>query len=275
MNAATVIQTRMGSTRFPGKVMAKLNEKHKVLDYVINQLRFCKSIKNLIIATSYLEQDDVIVKYAKENDLEYFRGEPLDVLDRYYKCAKEFSLETIVRMTSDAPFLDPTMVDRTVNKFQENDFDFVSNNIIRTFPIGIDAEVFSFNTLEKAWKEAELPSEREHVTTFMKKNNDAFKIYNLENSEKIPIYKLTVDRKEDLEFLRAIAANITKQPILMKDIYELFLQKPKILDLYNDEMNLVEGYNKSLKDDEEFLKKMNRNDNNPHLKSFKETIENN
>ena len=245
----------MGSTRFPGKVMVELNDNHNVLDYVINQLRFSKSIKNLIIATTFLEEDDIIVEYAKKNNLEYFRGEPLDVLDRYYQCAKKFSLETIVRMTSDSPFLDPLIVDKTVNKFQEDDFDFVSNNLIRTFPIGIDTEVFSFKTLEQAWKEAKLPSEREHVTTFIKKNKEVFKIYNLENNQKIPIYRLTIDRKEDLEFLRAIASNITKQPILMEDIYELFLQKPKILDLYNDGMNLTEGYNKSLKDDEEFLKK--------------------
>jgi len=245
----------MGSTRFPGKVMVELNDNHNVLDYVINQLRFSKSIKNLIIATTFLEEDDIIVEYAKKNNLEYFRGEPLDVLDRYYQCAKKFSLETIVRMTSDSPFLDPLIVDKTVNKFQEGDFDFVSNNLIRTFPIGIDTEVFSFKTLEQAWKEAKLPSEREHVTTFIKKNKEVFKIYNLENNQKIPIYRLTIDRNEDLEFLRAIASNITKQPILMEDIYELFLQKPKILDLYNDGMNLNEGYNKSLKDDEEFLKK--------------------
>jgi|TARA_Y100001949_G_scaffold131779_1_gene113212 spore coat polysaccharide biosynthesis protein SpsF len=245
----------MGSTRFPGKVMVELNDNHNVLDYVINQLRFSKSIKNLIIATTFLEEDDIIVEYAKKNNLEYFRGEPLDVLDRYYQCAKKFSLETIVRMTSDSPFLDPLIVDKTVNKFQEDDFDFVSNNLIRTFPIGIDTEVFSFKTLEQAWKEAKLPSEREHVTPFIKKNKEVFKIYNLENNQKIPIYRLTIDRNEDLEFLRAIASNITKQPILMEDIYELFLQKPKILDLYNDGMNLNEGYNKSLKDDEEFLKK--------------------
>ena len=274
MKAVAVIQTRMGSTRFPGKVMVKLNEKYKVLDYVINQLRFSKSIKNLIIATTYFEQDDVIVKYAKENGLEYFRGEPLDVLDRYYKCAKEFSLETIVRITSDAPFLDPTILDKVISKFQETGCDFASNNITRTYPIGIDAEIFSWKVLEKTWKEAELPSEREHVTTFMKKNKEIFKLYNLENNQKIPIYKLAIDRKEDLEFLRAIAANITKQPILMEDIYELFSQKPEILDLYNGRMNLVEGYSKSLKEDEEFLKKMNKNSKKNNLKSFKETIRN-
>ena len=110
----------MGSNRFPGKVMVKLNEENKVLDYVINQLSFCKSIKNLIIATTYLEQDDIIVEYAKKNNLEYFRGDPLDVLDRYYKCAKEFSLDVIVRITSDAPFQDPAIVDEVISKFQEN-----------------------------------------------------------------------------------------------------------------------------------------------------------
>ena len=262
----------MGSNRFPGKVMVKLNEEYTVLDYVINQLRFCKSIKNLIIATTYLEQDDVIVKYAKENNLEYFRGEPLDVLDRFYKCAKEFSLETIVRMNSDAPFLDPILVDEAVNKFQENDFDFVSNNLTRTYPIGIDTEVFSFNTLEKAWKEAKLPSEREHVTPFMKKNNKIFKIYNLENSKKIPIYRLTIDRREDLQFLKKIATNIKKKPILMNDIYQLFTQKPDILELYNDKTNLTEGYNKSLKEDEEFLKKTSDEELKKHSRSFKEDI---
>ena len=163
-------------------------------------------------------------------------------------------------------------VDEAVNKFQENDFDFVSNNLTRTYPIGIDTEVFSFNTLEKAWKEAKLPSEREHVTPFMKKNNKIFKIYNLENSKKIPIYRLTIDRREDLQFLKKIAANIKKKPILMNDIYQLFAQKPDILELYNDKMNLTEGYNKSLKEDEEFLKKTSDEELKKHSRSFKEDI---
>jgi spore coat polysaccharide biosynthesis protein SpsF len=231
-------------------------------------------LENIIIATTHLEQDNVIVEYAKNNGLAYFRGESLDVLDRYYKCAREFSLDVIVRMTSDAPFPDPTIVDKVISKFQETGCDFASNNITRTYPIGIDAEIFSMRALEKTWKDAKLPSEREHVTTFMKKNKEIFKLYNLENNQKIPIYKLAIDRKEDLEFLRAIAANITKQPILMEDIYELFSQKPEILDLYNGRMNLVEGYSKSLKEDEEFLKKMNKNSKKNNLKSFKETIRN-
>jgi spore coat polysaccharide biosynthesis protein SpsF len=272
LKATAVIQVRMGSTRFPGKIMMKLDEKFTVLDYVIRQLSHSKLLENIIIATTNLEQDDTVVQYAKDNGLAYFRGEALDVLDRYYQCAKKFSLDVIVRMTSDAPFLDPTIVDDVISKFQETGCDFASNNITRTYPIGIDTEVFSMKALAKTWNEAELPSEREHVTTFMKKNKEIFKLYNLENKKKIPIYRLTIDKNEDLEFLQAIATNITNRPILMEDIYQLFSQKPEILDLYNDKMNPVEGYNKSLKDDEEFLKKIDKNDN---LKSFKETIENN
>ena len=252
--------------------MENLKGNNKVLDYVVKQLKFSKSIENLIIATTTLEQDDVIVKFAKKNNLEYFRGESLDVLDRYYQCAKEFSLETVIRMTSDCPFLDPSVVDKTVGFFQENNFDYVSNNIIRTFPIGIDTEVFSFQTLEKAWKEAVLPSEREHVTPFIKKNNNIFKIYNLENKHKVPIYRITIDRKEDLGFLKEIAKNINHEPILMNDVYDLLETKPEILDLYNDKMDVVEGYNKSLKEDEEFLKKISDEEKGMISNSFKETI---
>ena len=275
MKIAAVIQTRMGSTRYPGKVLEKLKGERKVLDYVVNQLKFSKSIENIIIATTTLEQDDVIVKYAKDNNLKYFRGEPLDVLDRYYQCAKEFSLETIVRMTSDCPFLDPTVVDKTVNKFYQSTFDFISNNLIRTYPIGVDTEIFSFETLEKTWKDARLPSEREHVTPFIKKNNGIFKIHNLENEQKVPIYRITIDRKEDLNFLKEIAKNINHEPILLEDVYKILKMKPEILDLYNDKMDVVEGYNKSLKQDEEFLKKLSEEERVKISNSFKETIDKN
>ena len=265
----------MGSTRYPGKVLEILKGEKRVLDYVINQLSFSKSIKNVIIATTTLEQDNVIVKYAKDNNLEYFRGEPLNVLDRYYQCAKEFSLETIVRMTSDCPFLDPTVVDRTIEEFYQNNYDFVSNNLVRTYPIGVDTEVFSFDTLQKAWKDAKLPSEKEHVTPYIKKNERIFKIYNLENEQKVPIYRITIDRKEDLKFLKEIAKNINHEPILMKDVYDVLETKREILELYNDKMDVVEGYKKSLKDDEEFLKKLSEKEKDKISNSFKETIQKN
>lgn len=269
MKVSAVIQVRTGSTRLPGKIFMKLNGNNTILDCVVKQLKFSKKIKNIILATTTLKQDNKIVEYAEKNNLEYFRGKELDVLDRYYKCAKKFSLDPILRITSDAPFLDPTIIDNVIEKFEKSNYDFISNNIVRTYPIGIDAEVFSMNALEKTWKEAELPSEREHVTSYIKKKKDAFKNFNLKNNSKIPIYRLTLDRKEDLEFLRMLSSKISNQPILLKDILKILKKEPDILKLYHN-IDPVEGYNKSLKEDNEFLKKKGRK--LEEGVNFKETI---
>ena len=242
----------MGSTRLPGKVLMLLDKKHTVLDYVINQLKHSKLLGKIIIATTNLEEDDVIIDFAKKNEIEYFRGESTDVLDRYYKCAEKFSLDTIVRITSDEPLIDPTIVDQIIINFQKIGCDFASNNLIRTFPVGFDAEVFSRQALEKTWREAKLPSEREHVTPFMKKNKDVFQQFNLKNSQNIPISRLTLDRAEDLKILKVITSKILERPILFRQIFELFEQEPNLLELCNN-IDPLEGYNKSLKDDEKFL----------------------
>ena len=274
-----IIQARTGSTRLPSKIMMSIDQNDTVLSFGIKQVKSCKKIDELVIATTDLPEDDIIVDYMNKLNIKYFRGSSKDVLDRYYQCAKKFSFSEIVRITADNPLIDYEIVDTVVKYFKLNNYDYIATDLPfktfhRTYPLGYDVEVFTFSALENAWKNAKLPSEREHVTPFMKKNKEIFKLYNLENNKKIPIYRLTIDRNEDLEFLRAIAANITKQPILMEDVYQLFLQKPEILDLYNG-MNIVEGYSKSLKEDEEFLKKMNKNGKKNNLKSFKETVENN
>ena len=240
----------MGSTRLPGKVLMLLDKKHTTLDYIINQLKHSKLLGKIIIATTNLEEDNVIVDFAKKNKIEYFRGESDDVLDRYYNCTEKFSLDTIVRITSDEPFVDPTIVDQIIINFQKIGCDFASNNLIRTFPAGFDAEVFSRQALERTWREAKLPSEREHVTPFMKKNKDIFKQFNLKNSQNIPISRLTLDREEDLKILRAIVSKISERPILFRDIFELVEQEPSLLELCNN-IDPIEGYNKSLKEDKE------------------------
>ena len=242
----------MGSTRLPGKVLMLLDKKHTTLDYVINQLKYSKLLGKIIIATTNLEEDDVIVHFAKKNEIEYFRGESADVLDRYYNCAEKFSLNTIVRITSDEPLIDPTIVDQIIINFQKIGCDYASNNLIRTFPAGFDAEVFSRQALERTWREAKLPSEREHVTPFMRKNKDIFKQFNLKNSQNIPISRLTLDREEDLKILKSITSKILERPILFRHIFELFEQEPNLLELCNN-TDPLEGYNKSLKEDKEFL----------------------
>ena len=243
----------MSSTRLPGKVLMKLDKKHTVLDYLINQLKHSKLLGKIIIATTNLEEDNAIVNFAKKNEIEYFRGESDDVLDRYYQCAKNFSSNNILRITSDSPLIDPTVIDDLIINYQKSSCDYASTNLARTYPFGIDAEIFSFNTLEKTWKNAILPSEREHVSPYMKKNSKIFKQFNLRNKIKVPLVRLTIDREVDLELFRIVISKITDRPILMNNILELYNNEPKLFEI-NSHMDPLEGYNKSLKYDKEFLK---------------------
>ena len=231
----------------------KLDKKYTVLDYLINQLKYSKLLGKIIIATTNLEEDDVIVNFAKKNEIEYFRGESDDVLDRYYQCAKNFSSDNILRITSDNPLVDPTVIDDLIINYQKISCDYASTNLIRTYPFGIDAEIFSFHTLEKTWKNAILPSEREHVSPYMKKNSNIFKQFNLRNKIKVPLLRLTIDRKEDLELFRIVISKISERPILMDNILELYNNEPKLFEI-NSHIDSLEGYNKSIKYDKEFLK---------------------
>ena len=117
MTIGCIVQTRMGSSRLPGKVLLELKDGKSVLDYVINQLAFCETIEKIIVATTTLSEDDKIVEFCKNNDIECFRGDSKNVLDRHYQCAKKYSLSTIIRMPSDKPLLDPQIVDNVVRVF--------------------------------------------------------------------------------------------------------------------------------------------------------------
>ena len=240
----------MGSSRLPGKVMKKLDKQHTVLDYVINQLSFSKLIDKKIIATTDLKQDNVIEQACRNLGLEFFRGSSDDVLDRYYKCAKKFNIDNILRITSDCPLIDPEIVDRVIKKYQTKEFDYVSNTLIRTFPVGTDVEIFPFKILEKAWQNADLPSEREHVTPYIRNKKFNCKLENLENEKKLGYLRWTLDRIEDFELIKKIVKKISKRPILMNDILDLFSDEPELIKI-NAHISQNEGMLKSLKKDGE------------------------
>tara|TARA_B110000014_G_scaffold254019_1_gene234119 strand:- start:1025 stop:1720 length:696 start_codon:yes stop_codon:yes gene_type:complete len=228
MKIDCIIQARMGSSRLPGKVMMKIDKINTIMFYVVNQLKNSKKINRIIIATTNLEEDDIIANYAKTMKVDLFRGDALDVLDRYYQCAKNFSSAIIVRITADNPLIDPNIVDDVVEQFMKNSFDYVSNAKPRTFPYGTEVEVFSFQALEKAWNNAKKPSEREHVTPYFHNNKNQFKIFSVKLSEDLSYLRWTVDRKNDLKFVRKIVSEIKKRPILMTDIIKLISKNPDI-----------------------------------------------
>ena len=251
-----IIQARMGSSRLPGKALMKSDNEKPLLYYVINQLRYCSKVKNLVIATTTNQEDDEIEKFADNNSVNVFRGKEKDVLDRYFQCAKKYSFSTIVRITADCPLIDPQIVDKVIEQFFSGNYDFATNTLMRTFPIGTDVEVFSFSALNKAWENAQLPSEREHVTPYLH-NKENFKIINVENDKNISNLRLTVDRIEDFELIKQILNNISINPIHLEDVLELFSRKPELIEI-NKHINHNEGFNKSLEEDKEFIKKQKR-----------------
>ena len=246
----------MGSSRLPGKILKKIDKDYTVLDSVLNQLQESKFIEKIIIATTVLDEDQKVVSFCNKKNIPYYKGHPYDILDRYYECAKQFSISAIVRITSDNPLIDPTLVDQVIKKFSSDGYDYVANFIKRTFPYGTEAEIISFSALEKIWKKAKKPSEREHVTSYILNNPEEFNIGEIQNSENLSHLRWTVDRENDLELVKNLVSKIKARPILMENILKVLSMNPELLELNKDNLK-DEGYKKSLIEDQEFEKRKN------------------
>ncbi len=221
----------MNSTRLHGKVLKKLDNRNSVLYYVLKQIQKSKLIEKIVVATSELEIDDEIVKVAEKMNVEVYRGSPTDVLDRHYQCAKKYSFDTIVRVTSDNPLNDPQIIDKAIKKMKTGKFDCVTTSLLQTFPKGIHVEVLSMDILQKSWKNSSIPYEREYVTPYIYNNSEKFKIYNLMNSKNLSHISFTINRNNDLKLVRKIISKIDKHPILMKDILKLLNKEPELLEI--------------------------------------------
>jgi len=247
-----IIQARTGSSRLPGKVMMKIKDDNPMLYYVIQQTKQSKLIDSLIVATTQLEEDDIIFDYVNSLGVKCFRGSSNDVLDRFYQCTKKFSFSTITRITADCPLIDPKIIDTVILAFNSNNFDYVTNTQPRTFPYGTEVEVYSSSAIEKAYRIAKKPSEREHISPFFW-NNENFSIYNVENNRDLSNLRWTVDRIEDFILVQEILKRINKFPIFLSDILEIYEKDPELFKI-NQHISHNEGLLKSFKEDEEFLR---------------------
>ena len=245
-----IIQARTGSARLPKKVIQKIDNNLTVLDYVIGQVKYSQKIEKIIVATTDLIEDDLICKYANLQKIECFRGSSEDVLDRFYQCAKKYSAKTIVRITADNPLIDPNIIDKIINEY--NKCDFITNTLERTFPYGTEVEVFSFVSLEKAWENAKKPSEREHVTPFIRNPKNKFVLKNIKNQKNISNFRYTVDKLEDLQLVKEIIKNISTRPIFLQDIIKLNKDKPEIFEINKNIKH--DGYLSSIEKDEQYFK---------------------
>ena len=243
-----IVQARMQSTRLPGKAMKTINGK-PLLGCLLERLSLSKLIDKIIIAAPSSNNNDVLCAYAEELGYEVYRGSEADVLERYFEAATKFQGNTIVRLTADCPLIDPALVDEVIRNFEAHpEYDLVATGL--SYPDGLDTEVFSFETLKAAHEQASLPSEREHVTSFIK-NSEHFKTMALTLEKDYSFLRLTVDEPVDLELVTEVFAALSSErgaAFSLRDILALYESKPHIFDK-NRHIVRNQGYWESVKND--------------------------
>jgi len=249
INVFAIIQARMSSTRLPGKVLMSLAGR-PVLEHVVSRIEQCKTIQKVVVATSVDSSDDDIAKWCQQNGVACHRGSLNDVLDRYYRAAKAHRADAIVRITADCPAIDPTIVDEVVQGYLNGGFEFFG--LAGEFPDGLDCTVFAFSAIERAWREAKLPSEREHVGPYIEKNPQCFKSDKLEKFSGLAHLRWTLDEPRDLAFLQEVFARLYREgtPFLAQDVLALLDREPELVGI-NSNIIRNEGYLKSLQTDKE------------------------
>ena len=250
-----ILQARMSSTRLPGKVLIPILGE-PMLFRQIERLKRCQSFDRLVVATSTESTDDQLVQACRVRGVDVSRGSIDDVLDRFVMAAKPYDPQTIVRLTGDCPLIDPGVVDNVVKFFASGDYDYASNVSPPTFPDGLDVEVMRASCLERAHQEAKLPSEREHVTPYLRNHPELFRHGNYSGPRDLSHLRWTVDEPEDFEFVSHVFERLYQQnpQFGLDDILGLLEQDPAIGAL-NSAIKRNQGMEKSLTSDADFKKR--------------------
>ena len=251
MKATAIIQARFNANRLPGKVLLRVLDK-TIIEYVIERVEKAETIEDIIVATTDNDSDLQIVDLINRIGIKLYRGNESDVLDRYYQAAKTFNVKHVARITADCPLIDPDIIDKVINRYSDSGADYCSNTREISFPDGEDVEVFSFNALSNAWTNARLLSEREHVTPFITKHPNMFKLESYESEVDLSSKRWTVDEGSDFKFIKSVIEGIyPNNPNFKMDDILKFLQKNPDLENINTGTDRNEGYQKSLREDRE------------------------
>ena len=243
-----IIQARTNSNRLENKVLLKILNS-PVIVHILDRIKKSNYIEQIILATSSNSDDQILLDIANNNQIISFKGNEFDVLDRFYNAAKEYDADPIIRITGDCPLIDPILIDKMTKFFLENNFDYMSNTIERTFPDGLDVEIFTFATLKKAFSEATWLSEREHVTPYIIKNPKLFKIFSYTNDVNLSHFRWCLDEESDYKMIQKIFYELKpKKFFTTKDILNLLEKNPEISKI-NSGIITNEGYLNSVKND--------------------------
>ena len=225
----------MNSSRLPGKVLKDLSGR-PMLAWVVERARRAQSVDEVAVATTTDPSDDPVETWCLAQGVRFYRGSQFDVLDRYYQAARAFDAGVVVRITADCPLIDPQLIDLVLDGFFHAGADFAANRLPppwhRTYPIGLDTEVCTFSALERAWREAAEPFEREHVMPYLYDTQGRFKVVVVDHQPDYGDLRWTVDTPEDLELLRRVFAAFP-DPLSAgwKDVLALFEREPQLAEL--------------------------------------------
>jgi len=245
-----IIQARMSSSRLPGKVLLDIAGE-PMLARVVTRTARAMSVNQVLLATTTDASDDPVAACCDSMGVPYTRGSLHDVLDRYYQAASQYKADVVVRITADCPVIDPLLIDDCVNTLLDGSFDFTCNRLpppfTRTYPIGLDTEVCTFQALEHAWKAASETFHREHVMPYLYEgvklsavsnqlskgiSSRKFKIAQLHHTTDYGAYRWTVDTPEDLEFMRQIYARFDgRDDFSWIEVLDLVHDNPKLMEI--------------------------------------------
>lgn len=223
----------MGSTRLPGKVLADVGGA-TMLASVVRRAGRAGSVDHVVVATSVLPGDDAVAHEAGDLGVSVFRGDELDVLDRFHGAARAADAELVVRVTADCPLIDPGLIDRVVRALLDAtpSADFAANTLERTYPQGLDVEVAWFGTLDRAQREATRPYERAHVFPYIYEHPEFFRLVGVANDRDLSAMRWTVDTQEDLDFVRAVYQRLgNPTDATWQDVLDILAAEPDLAEI--------------------------------------------
>lgn len=238
LRTVAIIQARMGATRLPGKVLKPLGGS-SVLGNVLMRVKACPRLNRVIVATTDAPADDVVAAESEKFGAGCFRGSEPDVLSRYYGAAQMAGAEVVIRITADCPLYDGTLLDRMlavfhrVNQDTTLPLDYMSNVLERTFPLGLDTEIFTFAALERAHHEAKQLHEREHVTPYFYHHPELFRLRSFKSDTDLSSYRWTLDTPEDWQFIEAVYHNLYEEAEIFSTagVLKLLKERPELAKL--------------------------------------------
>lgn len=240
MTALAIIQARMGSSRLPGKVLRPILGK-PMLWHIVNRVRLTHLIADVVVAVPNDATNEVLRRFCDDEGIRYFAGSEMDVLDRFHQAAAEYKGDPIIRITADCPLADPQLIDKLIALYKTGQYDHVgvaagagAERLPEgRFPDGLDAECFSFEALDRAWREATDPRDREHVTRYLWKNPHLFRCGQLKAEHAYPDIRLTVDHAEDFRLVSKIYESLYQayKPFLLDEVIQFLDSNPDLLEL--------------------------------------------